>query len=206
MWDCSIPKPTNQTFSDAHSCFSVQELIDLNQDNPVEERPITDFNGELECSPWGSLSTLRKFLHHANRVNCADTSHPILVNQEGLVLDGLHRLAYAFLKGYQTVRVRVVTKYPPNLWEEKDLARLAAFGLITLSQIEARIVPPVPVTQQGNLCPTLSTVCASLLCAVTNPSVKRDAPQDEPEPALWEVKSDPVVSVSFSLNRLGGVG
>ena len=52
-----------------------------------------------ECS-----GSLKGFLDHCARVERADLSFPIIVNQQGEVLDGLHRLCKAFMNGERLIR------------------------------------------------------------------------------------------------------
>ena len=46
------------------------------------------------------------FLSHMKRVLEADLEYPIMLSEEGLVFDGIHRLTKAKLLGIQTIKVK----------------------------------------------------------------------------------------------------
>ena len=56
--------------------------------------------------------TLRSFLGHVKLVNDADLSYPILLNEDGGIIDGKHRLAKAILDGHKTIKARRFEKDP----------------------------------------------------------------------------------------------
>ena len=60
------------------------------------------------CEP-----TLRNVADHARRIYEADLSYPILLGPEREVLDGVHRLAKAYLEGRPTVNA-IAFKELPN--------------------------------------------------------------------------------------------
>jgi len=60
---------------------------------------------ELDQNCWfdGSEPTLRRVAEHCARINDADLSKPIILNVDGSLMDGGHRLCKALLEGRQTI-------------------------------------------------------------------------------------------------------
>jgi hypothetical protein len=60
---------------------------------------------ELDQNCWfdGSEPTLRRVAEHCARINDADLLKPIILNADGSLMDGGHRLCKALLEGRQTI-------------------------------------------------------------------------------------------------------
>ena len=54
-------------------------------------------------STYDKLS-LRKMVMHMQAVNDADMSCPIILDEDGEILDGRHRIMKALLNGYETIK------------------------------------------------------------------------------------------------------
>lgn len=67
------------------------------------------------CPPC--KGTLRSFVEHVRSVVDADMSYPIILNEDGEVIDGRHRLAKAMLEGHDTIKVKRFDKDPESIWE-----------------------------------------------------------------------------------------
>ena len=67
------------------------------------------------CPPC--KDTLRSFVEHVRSVIDADMSYPIILNEDGEVIDGRHRLAKAMLEGHETIKVKRFDKDPESIWE-----------------------------------------------------------------------------------------
>ena len=52
----------------------------------------------------GPLPTCRRVAEHARRIMAADLSYPVIFSASGGVMDGMHRIARAWLEGSATVR------------------------------------------------------------------------------------------------------
>lgn len=116
--------------------YTMPYLWEKSKDLPVVEmnpEDIPEFEFLMQCDAadiWARKTKLGKirqfhmedFHHHAWRVHMADLSYPIILNPEGGMMDGVHRLMKARLEG---VKVRVVRfdEWPePNLtWDHKPL-------------------------------------------------------------------------------------
>ena len=58
------------------------------------------------------LPTCRSVVDHARRIQAADLSDPILLSHDGYVIDGMHRVARAFLDGLAGIRAVRLSEYP----------------------------------------------------------------------------------------------
>ena len=59
--------------------------------------------------------TLRKILEHQKRIAEADLSHPIILNKNGAIMDGLHRLCRAMHEGRTHIKaVRFAVNPEPD--------------------------------------------------------------------------------------------
>ena len=67
---------------------------------PVVSVPIADI-AEFDQICWfgDTPPTCREVAEHARRIEAADLSHPVILNREGGLMDGGHRIARAWLDG-----------------------------------------------------------------------------------------------------------
>jgi len=107
----------NHTYSRGDKTWSVQELIEWSEKYPMELRDLSDFQYILSENPadlWG-LVTFGCFVGHMRRVRSADLRYPILLDAEGNVIDGYHRILKAYLQGVQKITVKVLGAMPPPM-------------------------------------------------------------------------------------------
>lgn len=74
---------------------------------------------ELDTAHWfgadGSPMTVRIVAEHARLIGEADLRYPIILNADGRVMDGMHRVARAYLEGRDRVlAVRLAEEPPPD--------------------------------------------------------------------------------------------
>lgn len=81
--------------------WSVARLIELARELPVMDVPL---NHLYVYNTYEKL-TLREMVMHMNAVNSADMSYPIMLDEDGEILDGRHRLMKAMLTGAETIKV-----------------------------------------------------------------------------------------------------
>ena len=76
-------------------------MLELSKDLPVMEVPLNHLN------VWHSYEklTLRDMVMHMKAVNAADLNYPIIIDEDGELMDGRHRLMKAMLNGVDTVKV-----------------------------------------------------------------------------------------------------
>jgi len=106
--------------------WPVLDLWELAKDLHTFELPpeqLPEFDFYIDSEPrffWWSRArgtkeqfTMRDLADHIRRVNDADLSFPILLNPEGGVMDGLHRMMKAHILGV-CVRVQQFEEWPPE--------------------------------------------------------------------------------------------
>lgn len=76
------------------------------------DMPIAGIN--LASKPW-TVTTFIDFLEHAKRINKCTFNNPILLDDEGYICDGWHRLAKAILDGHKYIKaIRLETMPEPS--------------------------------------------------------------------------------------------
>ena len=79
----------------------VTRLHEKAKDLPVEEMPLSGLN-LVGLAPL--RSTMKAFVVHVQAVQDADLSYPIILDHEGFVMDGRHRIAKALLQGDTSIK------------------------------------------------------------------------------------------------------
>lgn len=82
-----------------HQWF-VSRLIELSRDLPVMEIPMDHLN---IYNKYDSL-TLRDFVMHMKAVMESDLNYPIILDEDGDVMDGRHRIMKALYLGCETIK------------------------------------------------------------------------------------------------------
>ena len=98
--------------------WDVRRLIELSKDLHVEPIDLTQIV-ELDENHWyanGSESpTCRSLLQHMQLIEEADLTFPVILDQEGRVMDGMHRVCKAVREGKDTIpAVRFATNPEPD--------------------------------------------------------------------------------------------
>ena len=82
--------------------WDVSRLIELSKDLPRITVPLSSIR-ELDEVYWfdgaKERPTCRRVLEHMILIEEVDLSHPIILGADGRVMDGMHRVAKAFLNG-----------------------------------------------------------------------------------------------------------
>lgn len=83
--------------------YSVARLIDDARDLPVFDVPVAAI--DLSSEIWAG-SNMLELSFHIKKVMDADLSHPILLDWNGAVADGRHRILKAIVTGQRTIKAR----------------------------------------------------------------------------------------------------
>ncbi len=75
---------------DGVDAWDVDRLVELSRDLPVEQVPLTSI-WELDTAYWSQPLTVRDVADHARLVQAVDLSYPIILGEDGRVMDGVHR-------------------------------------------------------------------------------------------------------------------
>lgn len=87
--------------------WDVDRLIELSAEFPIVDFPIEEIK-EIESSYWNrgndSKLTVRDIVDHFKLMIEADLEYPIILNVDGRVMDGMHRIAKALAAGHKTIK------------------------------------------------------------------------------------------------------
>ena len=109
---------SENTYTDGGKVWTVANLIERSKDLPVFELPIqTIYIGAHIWSPIRSAKSLAK---HMKRVMSASPDHPIILDEDGFIMDGWHRVTKALIDGVATVKAVRFDENPPHDYEVKE--------------------------------------------------------------------------------------
>lgn len=104
--------PLQDYYSDGRHRWSVARLIDLAKDLPVFDVPVAalDLSGII----WDGQSIYGQAFN-VRRVLDADLSYPIILDWDGTIADGRHRIIKAIVERKETIRaVRLTWRPDPD--------------------------------------------------------------------------------------------
>jgi hypothetical protein len=108
--------------------WDVHNLVELSKDFPVKEVPLTSIS-EIEQNYWydcpnGPKPILRDIAIHAKLINEADLSYPIILSQDGGIMDGAHRVCKALIEKRDTIKAVQFDKNPKPDYIDVDIGSL----------------------------------------------------------------------------------
>jgi hypothetical protein len=80
--------------------WSIARLIELSKNLPVMDIPLDHLSVYYK---YDGLN-LREMVMHMKAVDAADLDHPIILDEDGELMDGRHRLMKAMFKGEETIK------------------------------------------------------------------------------------------------------
>ncbi|HVK04446.1 MAG TPA: hypothetical protein VM490_13295 [Armatimonadaceae bacterium] len=85
--------------------YDVERLWRISSALPVRRVPLTQVEGELDCPQWFQTTnpSPRAVALHARRIYEADLCLPVILSAKGIVMDGVHRIAKAWLLGQEDI-------------------------------------------------------------------------------------------------------
>jgi hypothetical protein len=98
--------------------WDIRRLVELTRDYPVEQIQLVDI-AELDATHWyqheGDSPTCRSILDHMRLIDDVDLRYPIILDQDGCVMDGMHRVCKAVREGKDSVlAVRFASNPEPD--------------------------------------------------------------------------------------------
>jgi len=110
-------KPKDQISRLGNHQWSVNKLFKLAEDLKVMEIPLDHLNINYTYQHLN----LRYMAMHFKAVQKADLSYPIILDEDGELMDGRHRLMKALIKGHKTIKaVRFESNPKPCIITEDD--------------------------------------------------------------------------------------
>lgn len=89
-------------FSHNNGCiWNALTLIEHSKKFPVFDLPVAGI--DLSRRAW-KIESIDDFIYHMNRVNKTNLDYPVILNDEGVIVDGLHRVAKAVLQGKTIIK------------------------------------------------------------------------------------------------------
>ncbi len=109
-------KPNDQMAELGSHSWNVARLFTLSKELKVMTIPLDHLNIYYK---YESL-TLRALVGHMKSVNSADLSYPIILDEDGEIMDGRHRVMKAILTGKKTIKAVRFNKNPSPCEVNKD--------------------------------------------------------------------------------------
>ncbi|MBS3993137.1 MAG: hypothetical protein KGZ87_05430 [Bacteroidetes bacterium] len=106
-------------YEDQHgNIYSALKLIEQSKKYKQFDLPLIGIN--LNRPAW-NIGNLADFIHHVDRLRHTNIDHPIILDNEGVICDGLHRVCKAILEGKTTIKAIRLEEMPPkDRQENKD--------------------------------------------------------------------------------------
>jgi hypothetical protein len=100
--------------------WDIDRLLAAVDEAAVEDVPLAQI-AELDSTYWfdhGSSPTVRSIVEHCRLMQEVDLGYPIVLDPEGRVMDGMHRVARALLEGRSTIRAQRLRLLPEPDFED----------------------------------------------------------------------------------------
>ncbi len=104
--DCKL---IDSAYTKDGSTWSALTLIEAAKECVVFDLPLAGIR--LDVLYWQVNST-KDFIYHAKRVETTDEKYPVILDDEGTIADGWHRVVKAILKGKETIKAVRLQKMP----------------------------------------------------------------------------------------------
>ena len=106
--------------------WDVDKLVQQTENLPIEAVDLAEIR-ELDTPYWfgDEVPTSRKVAEHAQLIHEADLAYPIILDPEGGLMDGMHRVCKAWMQGHKSIAgVRLKNMPEPDYvgCDPKDLA------------------------------------------------------------------------------------
>lgn len=98
-------------FRDGDKYWLATQLIEQAKDLPVVEIPLCAI--PTGSKVWEPIQSAHQLARHMKRVLNTDLNYPIILNEEGFIMDGWHRVTKALLEGRETIKAVRFEKTPP---------------------------------------------------------------------------------------------
>lgn len=81
------------------------KLWEVTKNNEVKDYPIADF---LKQDTYWNIGSFKELANEMQMVLRADYSYPIIIDEQGYMVDGAHRVVHAYLDGVETIKAVVI--------------------------------------------------------------------------------------------------
>lgn len=104
--------------------WDIDKLVELTKDLPVKNISLSEIKEIDEAYWFNSAPTRRQILEHIRLINEVKEEYPIILDWNGRLMDGMHRIMKALLKGKEQIKaVQLEKEIVPDFIGigEKDL-------------------------------------------------------------------------------------
>ena len=105
----------NQVCQVGEKCWRVAGLIARAGKMPVMEIPIAALSIDIVYR-----ESLREMVGHMKLVEKADPESPIILSEDGVIMDGRHRIMKAIFDGLETIKAVRFEENPPCDWSASE--------------------------------------------------------------------------------------
>lgn len=91
--------------------WSAVKLIETSKQYEPFDLPLAGI--DLHTLPW-EVNSILDFVHHVKRIDNTNLKYPVILDDEGIICDGWHRVAKAILKGDTSIKAVRLLKMPPR--------------------------------------------------------------------------------------------
>lgn len=116
MSDTARPQTHRRDVDGGVGVWEVSRIWRLAADLRVQRVPLNTLESEYNKVYWfggETRPTVRAVVAHARKIAAADLDRPIILSHTGVVMDGMHRLAKAFMLGHDTIDAVQFDHDPP---------------------------------------------------------------------------------------------
>lgn len=106
----------NQTVKIGRYEWRVANLITQASNLPVMELPLAG----LQINALYDVISLREMVGHLKLVEAADLESPIILDEDGVLMDGRHRIMKAIFDGLETIKAVRFEENPPCDWSTDE--------------------------------------------------------------------------------------
>jgi len=108
----------SSTYSNGKYVWRAEDLWAAAKGLPVVELPVDDFVEQLNGTCWTQGDeevTPNWVLCHTRRILNAE-DYPIIIDEDGIILDGVHRLCRAVLEGREVIEAQRLKLLPEPIY------------------------------------------------------------------------------------------
>lgn len=111
-------KISDNTFRSGNGVYTVARLIEL-------AKELEPFDAPLRClcisaQIFDPIEDARALAEHVKRVNETNLDYPVIMNADGMIMDGWHRVVKALVEGRETIRAVRFEKTPSPDYYKQD--------------------------------------------------------------------------------------
>lgn len=101
----------DNTYQDGDKVWIVTNIIARAKDLAPFDLPLAAIYSGSEV--WPAVGSAYGIAHHVRRALDVDTNHPIIMCQQGFIMDGWHRVLRALIEGKTTIKAVRFVETPP---------------------------------------------------------------------------------------------